>query len=92
MIIMTSRQQILKLYKTMLRESQKFPSYNFKQYAVRRVHDAFKENRSLTDAKFIENQLKEAYRNLDIIKRQVIIGQLYSTEKLVIENIEKNKK
>ncbi|XP_018562841.1 LYR motif-containing protein 4 [Anoplophora glabripennis] len=89
MIIMTSRQKILKLYKTMLRESQKFPAYNFREYAIRRVHVGFRENKNLTDPSLIENQIKEAKRNLEIIKRQVIIGQLYNAEKLVIENISK---
>ncbi|KAJ8976399.1 hypothetical protein NQ317_003035 [Molorchus minor] len=84
---MTSKSQILKLYKTLLRESQKFPSYNYRKYSLRMIHDAFQENKNMTDRVLISAQIQEATRNLDIIKRQVVLGQMYSTEKLIIENV-----
>ncbi|KAJ8963215.1 hypothetical protein NQ318_018681 [Aromia moschata] len=87
---MSSKKQILKLYKALLRESQKFPAYNFREYSLRRVRDAFKENKNLTDEILVTDRLKEAVRNFEIIKRQVVLGQMYSTEKLVIENLLKS--
>ncbi|CAH4031972.1 unnamed protein product [Pieris brassicae] len=81
------KSQILALYKCLLRESQKFSSYNIRSYAIRRVRDAFKENKSLSDGKAINNEIKFAKENLEIIKRQTIIGNMYQTDKLVIENI-----
>ncbi|CAH2056258.1 unnamed protein product, partial [Iphiclides podalirius] len=69
-----------------MRESQIFPNYNFRSYALRRVRDAFKENKSLTDPKLIRKEYQFAKENLAIITRQVSIGQMYKTEKLVIEN------
>ncbi|XP_053621217.1 LYR motif-containing protein 4 [Plodia interpunctella] len=83
----SSKLQILSLYKALMRESQKFSNYNFRSYAVRRVRDAFKENQTLTDPKAIKKQLEFAKGNLNIVKRQVLIGNLYKTEKLVIENL-----
>ncbi|XP_013186412.2 LYR motif-containing protein 4 [Amyelois transitella] len=83
----TSKTQILSLYKALMRESQKFPNYNFRSYALRRVRDAFKENQSVTDTKTITKQIEFAKDNLSMLKRQVIIGNMYKTEKLVIENL-----
>lgn len=79
-----------------------------RNYALRRIKDAFKENKGLSQADQVQKQFQFANENLDIIKRQVsvyhieidvvtnyllhlssftqvIIGKLYSTEKLVIE-------
>ncbi|KAJ9573695.1 hypothetical protein L9F63_008908 [Diploptera punctata] len=77
--------QALKLYKTLLRESQKFHSYNFRLYALRRIRDEFRENKSLTDSAKISEAIKKASDNLEIVKRQVVVGNLYTAEKLVIE-------
>ncbi|KAL1501517.1 hypothetical protein ABEB36_006824 [Hypothenemus hampei] len=84
---MVPKSQILNLYKSLLRESQKFASYNFRSYAVRRVRDAFREFQNMQDPEIIRNKLSEAYKNLEIIKRQALISQMYQSDKLVIENI-----
>ncbi|XP_026753771.2 LYR motif-containing protein 4B [Galleria mellonella] len=82
-----TKSQILSLYKQLMRESQKFPNYNFRSYALRRVRDAFKEAKNVTDPKLAVKEFNYAKENLDIIKRQVLIGEMYRTEKLVIENV-----
>ncbi|XP_044265781.1 protein bcn92 [Tribolium madens] len=82
-----SKRQALQLYKSLIRESKKFPTYNFRHYALRKIRDSFRENRQLTDQETIKQKMDEGARNLNIIKRQVVIGQLYSSEKLVIEHI-----
>ncbi|XP_077983371.1 LYR motif-containing protein 4-like [Glandiceps talaboti] len=82
---MASRTKVLTLYKQMLRESKKFTGYNYRTYAVRRIRDAFRENKSLTDSDQITQLLVKAEENLAIIKRQVVISQLYSEPRLVIE-------
>lgn len=58
----------------------------FRAYALRRVKDAFRDNKTLTDPKLIKKQYDFATENLAVIKRQVLVGDLYKTEKLVIEN------
>ncbi|CAH1981362.1 unnamed protein product [Acanthoscelides obtectus] len=85
---MSKKIDILKLYKSLMRESQKIPDYNFRNYALRKVRDSFKANSSITDATLLKNEVQDAFKNLDIMKRQAAIGQMYSAEKLVIENIE----
>ncbi|XP_055689026.1 LYR motif-containing protein 4 [Lutzomyia longipalpis] len=82
---MSSKGKILSLYKLMLRESQKFTSYNYREYARRRIRDGFRDNKALSDSQTIENQIKYANDNLQIIQRQALIGDLYKTDKLVIE-------
>ncbi|KAJ0170128.1 hypothetical protein K1T71_014056 [Dendrolimus kikuchii] len=88
MSIGVTKMQILSLYKSLMRESQKFSNYNFRSYAVRRVRDAFKDSKTLSDPKLIKQELSFAKANLNIIRRQVIIGDMYKTDKLVIENLQ----
>ncbi|XP_009883725.1 PREDICTED: LYR motif-containing protein 4 [Charadrius vociferus] len=55
-------------------------------YAIRRIRDAFRENKNIKDSEKIEELVNKAKANLEIIHRQVTISQLYSTQKLVIES------
>uniref|UniRef100_A0A1B0C912 Complex 1 LYR protein domain-containing protein n=1 Tax=Lutzomyia longipalpis TaxID=7200 RepID=A0A1B0C912_LUTLO len=50
-----------------------------------RIRDGFRDNKAVSDSQTIENQIKYANDNLQIIKRQALIGDLYKTDKLVIE-------
>ncbi|XP_055380153.1 protein bcn92 [Condylostylus longicornis] len=75
----------LTLYKTLLREAGKLPAYNIRMYALRKIRDEFKEKANIKDPKLIEKELKKAEDNLEMIKRQVIIGSLYAADKLIIE-------
>ncbi|XP_023935193.1 LYR motif-containing protein 4B [Bicyclus anynana] len=79
--------QVLSLYKSLIKESKKFANYNFRSYALRRVRDAFRESKSITDPKLLKKEFEYGKENLEIIKRQVIVGDMYQTEKLVIENV-----
>ncbi|XP_055644132.1 LYR motif-containing protein 4 [Toxorhynchites rutilus septentrionalis] len=81
----THRMKVLSLYKEMLRESQKFNSYNYRMYALRRIRDAFRTNKSLVDSSQIQSEMDYALKNLDIIKRQAMIGHMFRADKLVIE-------
>ncbi|KAG5877672.1 hypothetical protein JTB14_013917 [Gonioctena quinquepunctata] len=83
---MASRNKVLSLYKALMKESLKMPAYNFREYAIRRVHDAFKANKNVSDTEALGQQIIKAEKNLEIIRRQAIIGHLYSIEKLVIEH------
>ncbi|KAF7272686.1 hypothetical protein GWI33_014550 [Rhynchophorus ferrugineus] len=87
---MSTRNQVLKLYKMLLRESEKFESYNFRSYAVRRVKDAFRENQNLGNGDALKEKISEGHKNLEIIKRQVLISQMYKTDRLIIENMSRN--
>ncbi|KAM8787712.1 LYR motif-containing protein 4 isoform 1-T1 [Rhynchonycteris naso] len=87
----SSRAKVLDLYRVMLRESKHFSAYNYRTYAIRRIRDAFRENKNVKDPVEIQNLMNKAKRDLEVIRRQVHIGQLYSTDKLIIESQEKPK-
>ncbi|KAH8395943.1 hypothetical protein KR222_002234 [Zaprionus bogoriensis] len=82
---MSTRRQAITLYRNLLRESQKLPSYNFRMYAARKIRDTFRANKMISDFKEIDRQVASARESLELIRRQVIIGHLYTTDKLVIE-------
>ncbi|XP_062473822.1 LYR motif-containing protein 4 isoform X1 [Pezoporus occidentalis] len=67
----SSRAQVLRLYRALLRESQRFSSYNYRTYAIRRIRDAFRENKNIKDSGKIEELLNKAKANLEVIHRQV---------------------
>lgn len=87
----SSRAQVLDLYRAMLRESKHFSAYNYRTYAIRRIRDAFRENKNVKDPVEIQTLVNKAKRDLGMIRRQVHIGQMYATDKLIIENQEKPK-
>ncbi|XP_008545522.1 LYR motif-containing protein 4 [Microplitis demolitor] len=80
------REAVLKLYRNLIRESQKWSSYNYREYALRKVRDEFRENKTLQDNNLIQDCYNKGLENLEIIKRQVILSNLYGTRPLVIEN------
>ncbi|KAJ8267999.1 hypothetical protein COCON_G00131710 [Conger conger] len=81
----SSRTQVLSLYRMLIRECKKFPSYNYRTYALRRVQDGFRENRNVDNPKLLDRLLSQAREDLAVIKRQVSIGHLYSAQKTIVE-------
>ncbi|XP_017475057.1 PREDICTED: protein bcn92 [Rhagoletis zephyria] len=86
---MATRRQVIAIYRQLLREAEKIPAYNFRLFAGRKVRDTFRENKGISDFAVIDEKLAEARQSLELIRRQAIIGHLYSTEKLVIEQPKK---
>ncbi|XP_033327141.1 LYR motif-containing protein bcn92 [Megalopta genalis] len=82
-----NRNAVLSLYRNLIRESKKWNSYNYRMYALRKIRHEFQENKRLVDQAEITKQHEKGKEALDIIKRQVIIGNLYATRPLVIETI-----
>uniref|UniRef100_A0A8C0CRR4 LYR motif containing 4 n=1 Tax=Balaenoptera musculus TaxID=9771 RepID=A0A8C0CRR4_BALMU len=66
----SSRAQVLDLYRAMLRESKHFSAYNYRTYAIRRIRDAFRENKNVKDPVQIQALMNKARRDLGIIRRQ----------------------
>lgn len=75
------------LYRQMLTESRKFPNYMFRTYALRRIRDAFRANQNIADAAAIDKLLIEAHENLQMIRRQSLIGNLYKGNRFAMEAI-----
>ncbi|KAK2886778.1 hypothetical protein Q8A73_020724 [Channa argus] len=70
----STRSQVISLYRMMLKESNKFPSYNYRTYALRRVRDAFRANGKIEDPKAVERLMEEGQRTLALIQRQTVRG------------------
>jgi len=85
---MATRSKVLDLYRCLLRESSKFPTYNYRMYALRRIKHAFRRNKDINDAEKIIELYNYGAKNLEIIKRQVLVGQLYQSSPLVIESLQ----
>ena len=75
---LSTNRAVLSLYKTMLRESQKFTDLNYRSWALRRVRDGFRANSKLAEQSSVESQIQYAKQNLIIMKRQTTVGQLFN--------------
>uniref|UniRef100_A0A8C2J2E5 Complex 1 LYR protein domain-containing protein n=1 Tax=Cyprinus carpio TaxID=7962 RepID=A0A8C2J2E5_CYPCA len=76
----SSREHVLSLYRLLLKESEKFPSYNYSSTYTLRAHigvrDAFKENRTVEDPKVVKELLNRAQDSLALIQRQVLVQKI----------------
>jgi len=81
-----SRTYILHLYRSLLRASQKFSSYNFRDYAYRRIRDSYHENKKETNSDRIIQLVGKAERELGVLKRQGYLNSLYFVDRLVVED------
>ena len=55
-------------FRSLLRQSRQFASYNFREYAKRRTKDRFRQNQGITDQKKMENLMREATVGLQVLK------------------------
>jgi len=83
--IATSRTAILSLYRNLLRTGGNFTQYGFREYAKRRTRDAFREHKMETDQDRIQELVSRGIAELQSMKRQTVIGQMYNMDKLVVE-------
>ncbi|CAN6630753.1 protein Isd11p [Trichomonascus vanleenenianus] len=77
--------EAISLYRNLLRYSARLAGYNFRQYALRRTRDAFLSNRSLTDPAEIQREVEKGRQQLEVVKRQSAISQMYKGDRLVVE-------
>ncbi|RHZ67018.1 hypothetical protein Glove_303g152 [Diversispora epigaea] len=80
-----SRAYILNLYHSLLRASRSFSNYNFRDYAYRRIRDSFHQHKNETGPTKIIELVKNAEKELEVIKRQGYLNNLYAVDKLVVE-------
>jgi len=80
-----SRAEKLALYRAMLRAARQFQSYNFRRYFVARVQRGFREHRDETDPVRVAELVQRGRNELAMLRRQALVNQLYTTDKLVVE-------
>lgn len=77
----------LALYRALVRASVRMENYNFRDYAQRRARIGFEENRSV-GGEALESEVKKGMEQLDMLRRQVMIGSLYPpTTRSVMEGM-----
>lgn len=74
---MAGRTEVLGLYRAMMRYAGKFGSYNFRNHALRRVKYGFVSNKNILDQEEIAKQFLHGKTQLELVKRQAMISQLY---------------
>ncbi|KAL7272033.1 hypothetical protein RUND412_005172 [Rhizina undulata] len=77
--------QARSLYRNLLRFSNKFAAYNFREYARRRTRDAFREHKDEQDAQQVQELIQHGLRELQVLKRQTMISQFFQMDRLVVE-------
>ncbi|KAI1851886.1 hypothetical protein JX265_008308 [Neoarthrinium moseri] len=80
-----SPQQARSLFRQLLRQSSQFSSYNFREYARRRTRDAFREHQAEQDPRQVQELLQKGLKELQMMKRQTVLGQFYHMDRLVVE-------
>ncbi|KIH87593.1 complex 1 protein (LYR family) protein [Sporothrix schenckii 1099-18] len=83
--------QVLSLYRQLLRQAQQFPAYNFREYALRRTRDAFRDHKAETDPRRVQLLVQQGLKDLQMMKRQSTMGQYYQTDRLVVETTGRQK-
>jgi hypothetical protein len=80
-----TRSQVLTLYRTLLRQCERFADGNVRAYAKRRVRAGFRENQPLQDPEQIAKALEDGKKDLAMVQRQTTISQLYPPPPYVLE-------
>ncbi|KAI5815915.1 hypothetical protein BZA77DRAFT_314567 [Pyronema omphalodes] len=73
------------LYRSLLRFSNRFAAYNFREYAKRRTRDAFREHQKVTDVERIKELLAKGQKDLRMLQRQTMVSQFFQNDRLVVE-------
>ncbi|KAI4209466.1 MAG: hypothetical protein LQ351_007597 [Letrouitia transgressa] len=74
-----------KKFRSLLRQSAHFASYNFREYARRRTRDAFREHAAEDDERAVQELVQRGLRELAVMKRQTVVSQFYQLDRLVVE-------
>ena len=83
--IMSSKATTLTLYRSLLRASGGFTNYNFRDYALRSVRERFRANVALSEPEAVSAAVHEARYQLDLVKRQTVVSQLFPQGKHAME-------
>lgn len=56
------------LFRSLLRQSNQFAAYNFREYAKRRTRDAFREASVESDARKVQELMQKGLKELQVMK------------------------
>lgn len=66
-------------YRQLLRQSEQFASYNFREYAKRRTRDAFRENKAVEDQRKIQELVQKGLKELQMMKVRLLFVAPFGT-------------
>ncbi|KAK4395857.1 protein ISD11 [Sesamum angolense] len=72
-----TRTQVLSLFRSFLRTARQFTDYNIREYANRRVVDAFRHNRRLSDPVEADAAFADGKSQLVVAQRQAVVYSHY---------------
>lgn len=74
---MPSSSELRSLFRQYLRQSKAFPSYNIREYLLRRVKEDFRKHASVDDESTAQQLWDQAVANLELVKRQLTVYHLF---------------
>lgn len=77
--------QARSLFRSLLRQSNRFAAYNFREYAKRRTKDAFREHQGEKGERETQDLIQRGLRELQVMKRQTLVSQFFQLDRLVVE-------
>lgn len=83
--MMASSARALHLYRSLIREGNRYNSYAFSHYVKRRTREEFRKHLTDSDPAAINDLLSRGERTLETVARQSAISRLYPRQRTVIE-------
>lgn len=85
---MSTHSALQPLYRSLIRQAKKYPQYNYREYALRKIKEEFTEAKSITDPLELEKFVEQERASLEQLKRMTKVQELFcqEVEKLIIEN------
>eukprot|EP00028_Trichosphaerium_sp_Am-I-7-wt_P006168 CAMPEP_0168517196 /NCGR_PEP_ID=MMETSP0405-20121227/5884_1 /TAXON_ID=498012 /ORGANISM="Trichosphaerium sp, Strain Am-I-7 wt" /LENGTH=96 /DNA_ID=CAMNT_0008537113 /DNA_START=14 /DNA_END=304 /DNA_ORIENTATION=+ len=80
-----TRSLALNYYRGFLRSASQFRTYNFKSYVQRRAMEDFRANKGQSDPATIKQLLFNAKQQLEVVRRQAMVNQIYAKDMNVLE-------
>lgn len=82
-----SYKELTKLYRKLLRTSRQFAAYNFREHAQDRIKYQFRQSlQGVKEEQDLNSLTTHWSKELEGLKRQVLINNMFQTEKLIVEN------
>ena len=69
--------QVRALLRALLREAKKFPNYNVRSYALRRIKEGFRETQHEADPGRIHAAYEDGAKQVEVVKRQALVYGMY---------------
>mmetsp|Transcript_15037 Transcript_15037/g.38244 ORF Transcript_15037/g.38244 Transcript_15037/m.38244 type:complete len:92 (-) Transcript_15037:463-738(-) len=86
-----ARKEVISLYRELLRHSNRFSNYNFKEYALRRTREDFRANRNVTDGARVAELLAKGKGDLEVVRRQAALSSMFKPDMEYVINVHKSR-